>query len=388
MTLAEKKAAIEKKKKEIKKDYGEKSILNGTEIPKTTFYETGIPSIDYALGGGFAAGRIISIYGEFSAGKSTLVVQTIKHLQEKDPNFTCMYIDQEQGAFTPEYLEKLGIDMERLEYVPKNDGEAIFDIIRKAVGIFNLIVLDSSNAIYPRERTEKEVGTNNEMAGTARILSKYIPTINLTSEDGDKTSLIVIEQVRDVPGARVMPGMPAPVAIGAGRAVGFYCSQRLMLKKSKQVKDGDDIIGNGVRFQCMKNKINTPLIKGETALVFGKGFDAKTDMEVFVENIFIENLGDDLEHLLDTPHFKQISKMKLQYVADNGDIIDISSKGKIKSILREKGLIEEAFKHAKELALENTKGASAKQDEYGIKDAAGEYLGELKEDEQELEPDV
>lgn len=365
--------------------YGTSTMITGDDLTETEFYSTGIPSIDLALGGGWAKKRMGSVYGEFSTGKSTIALQTIAYNQSIDPTFTALYVDQET-ALDKKYCKSLGIDMNRFIIVPANEAEVSLDVVRNAIreGLFNFVVIDSTNALAPQQELSKDVSANAGIGIVAKLLSVWCRQI-LGPLYRTDTHCLCIEQTRDKVGAMTMPGMPQPVTIGAGKAVGFYCSQRLELKKLKRVEEGDTAIGTGVRVTCVKNKVAQPFVKIETNIRFGKGFDVEMDKQNFIVSQIL-----DLRDKKDEELCKASSKggrivrhnnVKYFYTTNAGELLSIKST-ELWEVL--KPYMDEVYENAKKWAFASAAGQSeATISEYNVdaKELTGEQKGEITADE-------
>lgn len=339
MTLEEKMKKLKFVTGELEKKHKTKMLVKGTDVEKVDFYTTGIPSIDAILNGGLAKGRISSVYGEFSAGKTTFILQTIAHNMKLDPSFMALFIDQE-ASLDIEYCKSLGIDMDRFQVMESDKAEKNLDALRTVLdeGIFNIVVIDSTNALVPSSELEKDVNANSSIGSVAKLLSVFIRMI-LGPLNKTKTHLCCLEQTRDKIGAVTMVGMPTPQQIGTGKSVGFYASQRLELKRGAPIKEGDEILGHTTKVKCVKNKVGKPFAKVEVPMVSGKGFDVEMDNQLFIINSGI---------------VERLNNVKWSYVSNNGEIIEIKGQKNIIPTLKEKGLYDEAFENAKKKVFANT----------------------------------
>ena len=338
MTLEEKREKLNAIRGNVEKKYGKGALIKGNEVEEVTFYSTGVPSLDSILNGGIARGRIFSVYGEFSCGKSTFALQSIAYNQKINPDFMALYIDQE-SSFDKKYVLSLGIDLDRLDVIPSNEAEKNLDLLRTLIneGIYNIIVLDSTNTLVPQAELTKDISSNGTIAIVAKLLSLFTRMV-LGPLAKTKTSLICIEQTRDKVGAMAINGV-VPQKIGVGKSVQFNCSQRLELKKGEQIKEGDDVIGISTKAKCVKNKVGIPFAKVEVPMVSGKGFDVEMDKQLFVINSGI---------------VVRLNNVKWAYTTSNGETIEFKGQKTIIPTLKEKGLFEEAFERAKEKVFENT----------------------------------
>ena len=358
MTIEEKMKRLGNLNKAFEKKYSDKMIIKGNEVEAVEFYSTGIPSLDTILGGGWAKKRIGSVYGEYSSGKTTHVLQTIAYNQKIDPTFMALYLDQE-SALDIEYCKSLGIDIDRFQVIPSDKAEKNLDALRTVIdeGIYNMIIVDSSNALVPNVELEKDVSSTASVGTVAKLLSTFTRMIlGPLNKSESKTALIFIEQTRDKIGAMAMNGV-VPQTIGCGKAVGFYASQRLEFKKGKPITEGDETIGNVTKAKCVKNKVGKPYAKVEVPMVAGKGFDVDMDNQMFIINSGI---------------VERLNNVKWAYTTNNGETIEIKGKDNIISTLKENGLFDEAFENAKKKVFAHT-------------DTKSEYVGIDLEEEQKKE---
>ena len=341
MTLEEKKKKLGLLTKSLEKKYSSKVIVKGSEIEPIEYYSTGIPSLDTILGGGWAKKRIGSVYGEVSSGKTTHLLQTIAYNQKVDESFMALYVDQE-NALDVKYCEKLGIDMDRFQIIESDKAEKNLDAVRAILeeGIYNMVLIDSSNALIPSTELDKDVSSTASIGTVAKLLSVFTRMIvGILNKSESKTSFIFIEQTRDKVGAMAINGV-TPKTIGAGQAVGFYASQRLEFKKGKPITEGDETIGNTTKAKCVKNKVGGRLFaKVEVPMIYGKGFDVDMDNQMFIINSGI---------------VERINNVKWSYTTNNGEVIEIKGQKNIIPTLKEKGLFDEAFENAKQKVFANT----------------------------------
>lgn len=354
--------------------YGKNTMVFGDNLRSTEFYSTGVPSLDLILGGGWAKGRIGSVYGEFSCGKTTTALQTIAYNMSINPYFTACYVDQE-AALDKKYCESLGIDMNRFVVIPANEAEVSLDVLRNAVraGLFNFVVLDSTNSLAPQQELSKDVSANAGIGIVAKLLSVWVRQI-LGPLNHTDTHLLCVEQTRDKVGAMVMPGMPQPVTIGSGKAVGFYCSQRLELKKLKRVEEGDVAIGTGVRATCVKNKVAQPFMKTETNIRFGHGFDVEMDKQNFITSQILDLRAEKDEELCKSKSkgaIVRFNNVKYFYTTNSGELLAIKSNELWKTL---EPYMDEVYENAKKLAFAVAEGKNVADSAYGL--SAEELSGE------------
>lgn len=253
--------------KQIEKQYGKGAVmkLGDRALVEVDVISSGSLSIDNVLGvGGFPRGRIIEIYGPESSGKTTLALQAIAECQKGGGK--CAFIDAEH-AIDPKYAKALGVDVDELILSQPDSGEQALEIAEVLIksGAIDLIVIDSVAALVPQAELDGEMGDSN-IGLHARLMSKAMRKL-AGSMSANNCTAIFINQLREKVG--VMFGNPE-VTTG-GRALKFYASIRLEVRKSEAIKNGPEVVGNKVNVKCAKNKVAPPFKSCTVEIYYGEG---------------------------------------------------------------------------------------------------------------------
>ncbi len=284
----ERRRAIDLALLQMEKQFGKGAVLRigSRTIVPVDIIPSGSISLDAALGvGGFPRGRVVEVFGPESSGKTTIALQIIAEAQREGG--TAVFIDAEH-ALDPAYARKLGVDVDNLLVAQPDHGEQALEIASAFVssGAVDVVVVDSVAALVPKAELDGEMG-DSHMGLQARLMSQALRKLT-GAIARTNTCLVFINQIREKIG--VMFGNPETTT--GGRALKFYSSVRIDVRRISAIKDGDKVIGNRTRIKVVKNKVAAPFKEAEVDLLYGEGISREGDLlDLAVTHNLVEKSG-------------------------------------------------------------------------------------------------
>ncbi|MET3429379.1 recombination protein RecA [Actinoplanes tereljensis] len=300
---------------QIDKQFGKGSVMRLGERPvvQTAVIPTGSIALDVALGvGGLPRGRVIEVFGPESSGKTTVALHAVANAQRNGG--IAAFIDAEH-ALDPDYAKALGVDTDALLVSQPDTGEQALEIADMLIrsGALDVIVIDSVAALVPRAEIEGEMG-DSHVGLQARLMSQALRKITgILNNSG--TTAIFINQLREKIG--VMFGSPETTT--GGRALKFYASVRLDVRRIESLKDGTDVVGNRTRVKVVKNKVAAPFKQAEFDIMYGKGISREGSLiDVGVEQNIIRKSG--AWYTYDGDQLGQGKEKAREFLKENPDV--------------------------------------------------------------------
>ncbi|MBE3553128.1 MAG: recombinase RecA [Kyrpidia tusciae] len=330
--MADRKAALDMALRQIEKQFGKGSIMKLGEAQASMNVEvvsTGALALDIALGvGGFPRGRVIEIYGPESSGKTTVALHAIAEVQKLGGQ--AAFIDAEH-ALDPVYARNLGVNIDELLISQPDTGEQALEIAEALVrsGAVDIIVIDSVAALVPKAELEGDMG-DSHVGLQARLMSQALRKLSGAIAKS-RTIAIFINQIREKVG--VMFGNPETTT--GGRALKFYSSVRLEVRRAEALKQGNELIGNRTRIKVVKNKVAPPFKQADVDIMFGEGISREGSIvDLGVEMDVIEKSG--AWYSFEGERLGQGRENAKQFLKEHPEIAD-RIEGKIRSLCHAEG---------------------------------------------------
>ena len=327
MAANDRERALETALAQIERQFGKGSVMRLGDEPRAPIevIPTGSVALDIALGvGGLPRGRVVEVYGPESSGKTTLTLHAVANAQKAGG--VVAFIDAEH-ALDPDYAKKLGVDLENLLISQPDTGEQALEITDMLIrsGAVDLIVIDSVAALVPRAEIEGEMG-DSHVGLQARLMSQALRKITGALNQSN-TTLIFINQLREKVG--VMFGSPETTT--GGRALKFYASVRLDIRRIETLKDGTEAVGNRTRVKVVKNKVASPFKQAEFDIIYGQGISREGGLiDMGVEQGFVRKAG--AWYTYEGDQLGQGKENARNFLRDNPELAD-EIEGKIKEKL-------------------------------------------------------
>ncbi|HHH14139.1 MAG TPA: recombinase RecA [candidate division WWE3 bacterium] len=331
-----KKEALKSALSQIEKEFGSGAVIKlgaGNQTKKVEAIKTGSIALDLALGiGGIPKGRIVEIYGPESSGKTTLVLHIIAEAQKQGG--LCAFIDAEH-ALDAVYAKRLGVDIDNLYISQPDTGEQALEIAEKLIrsGALDVIAIDSVAALTPKAEIEGEMG-DSHMGLQARLMSQALRKITGAINKAN-TTVIFTNQIREKIG--VMFGNPETTT--GGRALKFYASVRLDIRRIGSITEGDKFIGNRVKVKVVKNKVAPPFRIAEFDIMFNEGISKEGNLvDVGVEFEILKKSGSWYSYKGE--NIAQGRESAKEYLRENPKIAKEIEEAIIKKALKEEDVLE------------------------------------------------
>lgn len=363
MAKDEKQAALDAALKKIEKNFGKGAVMRMGEKADTQIstVPTGSLALDAAIGvGGYPRGRIIEVYGPESSGKTTVALHAVAEVQKRGG--TAAYIDAE-NAMDPAYAEALGVDIDSLILSQPNTGEEGLQIADTLIssGAIDIVVVDSVAALVPRAEIEGEMG-DAHVGLQARLMSQALRKLS-GNISKTKTIAIFINQIREKVG--VMFGNPETTP--GGRALKFYSTIRLEVRRAEQIKQSGDVLGNRVKIKVVKNKVAPPFKVAEVDIMYGKGISQSGELlDMAADKDIIDKAGSWYSYKSD--RIGQGRENAKKYLEEHPDIYqDIQKQVRQAYVIDEKSIADredpEKIKEKREEAKTEKEAATDKKSE-------------------------